>query len=139
MSDIYSGRNRLPDLKAELEALLAACERDLSKLPPTIIVDPATEILNRIMAFCRDLQDTVNGHAELKMFVHRNCAVYTSFQKDIWMTAPNFQPFEDTKMYKINYDDEYQEEGSEEGDSEEEEEISIPPVDLYDVKRVIKE
>ncbi|KAJ3551062.1 hypothetical protein NM688_g4940 [Phlebia brevispora] len=125
----------LPDILAKLEGLISECEKDLEDLPEPITVDPATEILNRIISFCRDLQAIVSGQSEDKGFVHRNRAVYEKFNIAIRKTAPNFQPFEDLDKYVLGEDPTL----AQDLNTEERPDTVMPPMDLYDVRRVIKE
>lgn len=106
------------------------CEDDLATLPEPVRGDPATEILNRTTAFCQDLQAIVFGTSEDKSFVHRNRAVYLKFVLAIRRTAPNFQPYESLYHYRMRHF----------GDEQETvEQLVMPPMDLYEVRRVIQE
>lgn len=103
----------------------------MAEIPEPVSGDPATEILNRTTAFCQDLEAIVAGKSEEKSFVHRNRAVYLKFGIAIRGTAPNFQPYENLYHYRVKqpFEDE----------QETVEQLTLPPMDLYGVRRVIQE
>ncbi|KAI0925406.1 hypothetical protein AcV7_005662 [Taiwanofungus camphoratus] len=126
----------LPKLREEVQARLCECAHELEKLPKKVTVDPSTEILGRVFAFCNDVKDEVYGKEEDKTFVHRNRAVYKTFKIAIRRTAPDFRPFENTSQYGrprdlvLKHDD---------SDEEAETDTGTDFMDLYDVRRVIQE
>lgn len=104
---------------------------ELAELPARIAVDPTTEVLSRVTAFCKALQDIVHGRSESKTFVHTNRDIYEEFKIAIRATAPNFQPFTDVDFYRS---EEVQADGT-----TRRVDLVQRPMYLYDVRRVIKE
>ena len=89
----------MPDLKLAIHGQLATCHRDLTKLPPPLTNDPATEFLLSVKSFCADFREAVFGDAR-KDLVQYNRKLYEEFKSDIYSTCPDFRPIEDHTMYR---------------------------------------
>lgn len=90
---------RLPKLKEQVQAKLAECIQQMSKLPAEVTVDATTEILSRISSFCADLRGDVYGLNESKDFVHRTQSAFRTFKLTIRGSAPDFRPFTNPSAY----------------------------------------
>lgn len=72
------------------------CREQLASLPPLIEDDPATYILNEIIAFSSGFQQYVKGgSASSAYLIQSHKDVYGDFKVAIRKTAPNFVPYTD--------------------------------------------
>lgn len=138
----------MPKLLENVQELIAACDGQLDGLPESRTVDPATEILRRITAFCKSMQSIIDGTGEDRSFVHKSRAIYQTFSIRVWETAPNFQPFEDMSMFELDVHDDDNEAFDDNDDAASDGDsiasgVEIPhpgqPLGLYDVRSIIKE
>ncbi|KAF8970895.1 P-loop containing nucleoside triphosphate hydrolase protein [Flammula alnicola] len=83
----------LPALRQAIEIELAKCSQAISELPRLSTLEPSTEIMLRMNAFCNDISYAIRGE-KYRSFVQRNRARYLRFKEDIVMTTPDFRPFE---------------------------------------------
>jgi len=81
-------------MKNDVNQLIVQCNNELSKLPAPLTLDPATEILNRVAAFCHDLKGAVDGNRTTAL-ARQNRERYGTFKNDIRATAPDFRPYHD--------------------------------------------
>ena len=81
------------------------------------------------------MRGIIDGTNEEKSFVHKSRAIYRTFAIAIRETAPNFQPFENISTHEL------QDDGKQLFDGEIPDDSLTPgrPVDLYEVRRIIKE
>ncbi|KAL0571650.1 hypothetical protein V5O48_010308 [Marasmius crinis-equi] len=86
----------LPGVKQEAEKQLGICKEDLSRLPPPIEEDPATYILNQVIAFASEFgQHVQGGSGDTATLIQSHRGAYEKFKISIRKTAPNFIPFTD--------------------------------------------
>ncbi|KAF9220694.1 hypothetical protein BS17DRAFT_739183 [Gyrodon lividus] len=90
----------LPQLKRDVERLLASCLEDLGTLPAPLTIDPQIEVLGRVNEFCDAFKSVVDGTSSDKRLAQRNRALYAIFKRDIRGTAPDFRPYEQPEKYK---------------------------------------
>jgi vacuolar protein sorting-associated protein 1 len=110
--------------------LLDDCREELSTLPIPVTNEPSAEILLRITKFCGDFHSAVYGDSH-KELAQANRGQYAEFKRAIRNTAPDFRPFDDSASYtKPLFPDEEAADNSPNP--------AIKPLDLSDVRRVIK-
>jgi hypothetical protein len=117
-------------LKRDVLELLDDCRQELSTLPIPVTNEPSAEILLRITKFCGDFHSAVYGDND-KQLAQANRCQYAEFNKAIRNTAPDFRPFVDSASYTKPWfpDEETADHFSN---------TAIKPLDLSDVRRVIK-
>lgn len=120
----------LPKLKHDVLRLLDDCRQELSTLPTPVTNDPAAEILLRITKFCGDFRSAVYGDS-YKQLAQNNRYQYAAFKRAIRKTAPDFRPFVESERYIKPW---FPEEDPTNGSPD----PAIKPLDLSDVRRVIK-
>lgn len=98
-SELNGSSYSLPQLRQDVERLLASCSREIDALPKPLEADPQTEVLARVNKFCDALKGVVSGTNSDKSLAQRNRALYTIFAQDIRGTAPDFRPFEQPGQY----------------------------------------
>jgi hypothetical protein len=81
----------LPALQEKVNQLLSECQKNLNQIPPRMTVDPSTEILGRINAFCNDLNGAVSGDGD-KPLAQQNRKLYAAWKTQIFSAAPDFRP-----------------------------------------------
>jgi hypothetical protein len=82
----------LPALQEDVDRLLDGCEEELGRIPVALEVDPTTEILNRVSAFCAEVKGAVSGEG-FKTLAQKNRKSYEVLKDKILATAPDFRPF----------------------------------------------
>ncbi|KAG8216434.1 P-loop containing nucleoside triphosphate hydrolase protein [Butyriboletus roseoflavus] len=87
-------RRAIPQLKQDVERLLAACLEEISTLPKPLEADPQIEVLVRVNAFCDAFKGVVSGASSDKSLAQRNRALYAIFAQNVRGTSPDFRPFE---------------------------------------------
>ncbi|KAF9220693.1 hypothetical protein BS17DRAFT_882330 [Gyrodon lividus] len=122
----------LPQLKQDVERLLASCLEDLSTLPAPLTADPQIEVLRKVNEFCAAFKSVVDGTSSDKRLAQRNRALYAIFKRDIRGTAPDFRPFEHPEKYKL-FDD------LEPGDSSVGKGPGVKTMGVFDVRKTIQE
>ena len=88
----------LPALQEKVNKLLSECQKNLDQIPPRMTVDPTTEILSRINAFCNDLSGAVSGDG-IKPLAQQNRKLYANWKTQIFSAAPDFRPFVKKEQY----------------------------------------
>ncbi|KAF8545769.1 hypothetical protein OG21DRAFT_1491940 [Imleria badia] len=122
----------IPQLRQDVERLLASCLEEISSLPKPLEADPQIEVLVRVNAFCDAFKGVVSGASSDKGLAQRNRALYSIFARDIRGTSPDFRPFEDPAQYVSIYMVD-----SEEGAEVRNDRVKI--MGVYDVRKTIKE
>ncbi|KAG2153903.1 P-loop containing nucleoside triphosphate hydrolase protein [Suillus clintonianus] len=122
----------LPQLREDVDTLLAKCIKDCNELPPPLENDPQIEVLGRVNAFCDVFKSFANGSHEDKRLAQRNRALYAIFKRDIRGTAPDFRPFDEPEDY-VPLDD------TEEKMTLTERDPGVKVMGIYDIRRVIHE
>ncbi|KAI9568111.1 P-loop containing nucleoside triphosphate hydrolase protein [Boletus coccyginus] len=89
----------IPELRQNVERLLASCMEEISTLPKPLESDPQIEVLARVSAFCDAFKSAVSGTSSDKRLAQRNRALYALFARDIRGTSPDFRPFEEPAQY----------------------------------------
>ncbi|KJA20646.1 hypothetical protein HYPSUDRAFT_42960 [Hypholoma sublateritium FD-334 SS-4] len=84
----------LPELRKAVADELGRCAAELAALPPRSDADPATEVILRVNAFCKDIADAVHGRSADTRLARHNRARYAQFKDAIVQTTPDFWPFE---------------------------------------------
>ncbi|PBK80191.1 hypothetical protein ARMGADRAFT_1003277 [Armillaria gallica] len=80
----------LPKIQLEATRQLETCRDELERLPKPIVGDPATHMLQLIMALCDDVNLHVRGSPQTSKMIQNNRAAFAKFKIDIRKTAPNF-------------------------------------------------
>lgn len=125
----------IPTLKGLVAQLLRDNAAALEALPAPLLIDPMTELLTLVSTFCGKLKDSVYADGADKTFVHRNQALYKTFKKSIWVTAPDLRPHEyPERYYRPAIDDADLEDPEFTGYAKE-----MVVWGLYDVRKVIKQ
>jgi GTPase SAR1 family protein len=97
---LVSHINKLvPQLRQDVERLLASCLEEIGTLPKPLEADPQIEVLARVNAFCDAFKGVVSGASSDKSLAQRNRALYTIFARDIRGTSPDFRPFDEPTQY----------------------------------------
>ena len=103
MPGFRSGLNKpscsIPQLRQDVERLLASCLEEISTLPKPLEADPQIEVLVRVNAFCDAFKGVVSGSSSDKTLAQRNRTHYTIFARNIRGTSPDFRPFEQPTLY----------------------------------------
>jgi len=120
----------IPKLKLDVDRLLAECLKDLGALPAPPKLDPTTDIILMITAFCDDFKGAVYADG-IKSLAQQNRTRYLSFKRDIRATAPDFRPFVGHMNYARPADPGH------ESDCISAWNPKVKPLDLCDVKKVI--
>ena len=131
-SELNESPYSLPQLRQDVDRLLASCLEEIGTLPKTLDVDPQFEVLTKVGEFCDAFKGAVSGASSDKSLVQRNRALYTLFARDIRGTSPDFRPFEDPIQHSL----------IDALDSEERSEVRndlVQVMGLYDVRKTIKE
>lgn len=98
-SGLSESLSSIPQLRQDVERLLALCLEEISTLPKPLETDPQIEVLVRVNAFCDAFKGVVSGSSSDKSLAQRNRALYTILARDIQSTSPDFRPFEQPTQY----------------------------------------
>ncbi|CAK5277920.1 unnamed protein product [Mycena citricolor] len=120
----------LPQLRAQVHALLKRHTEELNGLPPAPDLDhAAVAVFGKISAFCNAFRAAVAG-TERKSFVQDCRTKYGQFKSEIQRTTPDFRPFHGHERFRdplIAFDEvDYVA-------------STIPPIDLPEVQLTIRD
>ncbi|KIY62344.1 hypothetical protein CYLTODRAFT_361648 [Cylindrobasidium torrendii FP15055 ss-10] len=82
----------LPKIRQDASDALAACRKDLSRIPDQLDEDPATHMLKLITDFAGEISSIVKGRSDASDLIQQNRAAYRQYKIAIRATAPNFIP-----------------------------------------------
>ncbi|PFH48255.1 hypothetical protein AMATHDRAFT_150299 [Amanita thiersii Skay4041] len=119
----------LPSLRKQVAELLVQCSEALNSLPPPPN-DPRTEILLRVGELTMAFHDAVMA-TNVRVLAQRTRERYLQYKMDLLRTSPDFRPFVEWR--------EYMNPPLITGDPDERIKTQLAPMDLEDVRKVIKE
>ncbi|KAF8591661.1 hypothetical protein K439DRAFT_1626647 [Ramaria rubella] len=83
----------LPHLRSELKAAIDRTNAELATLPPPLLEDPSSELLNLVTKFCASFEGFVEGIRGSERLIQENHKSYVAFKIAIRRSAPDFRPF----------------------------------------------
>ncbi|KIJ68612.1 hypothetical protein HYDPIDRAFT_106826 [Hydnomerulius pinastri MD-312] len=128
----------IPRVRAETTRLLDECTRGLDEIPPAI-TDHTNYTMKLLATFCLTVDQHVQGGGAFCGLIQKHRKTYSSFRRDIRLTAPRFVPFPSASKATMEFEDNLASDSDASSDEEDDDcVLSQNPIYLEDVREHIQ-